>query len=350
MCKAKIGNKVIDATSPTYIIAEMSANHGGDFNKALEIVSVAAESGADAIKLQTYRADTITLDSDKEDFFIPSDNPWESHKTLFSLYEKAYTPWEWHHDLIQEGKKLGLDVFSSAFDSSAVEFLEKLDVPAYKIASPEITDVGLLKKVAQTKKPVIVSTGVAGLSDIVLAVGTLRKEGCEQIILLKCTSSYPAPPEEINLNTIPHMAQMFDCLVGISDHTLGIGVPVAAVALGARVIEKHFILNKEDDSPDAFFSLDPQEFRLMVEEVRKVEKALGTIIYEPTEKVRKNMWGRRSLYISQDVKAGETLSEDNVKSVRPAFGLHPKYFEKIIGKKVKENLEKGDRLSWEVIE
>ncbi len=350
MQEIKMGSKLLSHSNPTYIIAEMSANHGGSFDKAIAIIHAAKECGVDAIKLQTYRADTITLDSDKDDFLIPSENPWESHKTLFSLYEKAYTPWEWHEGLILEGKKLGLDVFSSPFDCSAIDFLESLDVSAYKIASPEITDIPLIQKIGATKKPVILSTGVANLEDIALAVKTLKGQGCPGIVLLKCTTAYPAPPDELNLRTIPHMAEMFDCLVGISDHTLGVGVPIAAVSLGAKMIEKHFTLARDDGSVDDFFSLIPEEFKLMVDEVRKVEKALGKVTYDPTPESQKNSWVRRSLYISKAIKKGEKLNLDNVKSVRPGFGLHPKYLDDVLGKKINRDLEKGDRLSWNVIE
>ncbi len=343
------GQKIISQSSPTFIIAEMSANHNGDFEKAIEIIRVAKECGADAIKLQTYRADTITLDCNRDDFLIPSESPWEKHRTLFSLYEKAHTPWEWHEALFQEAIKQGIEIFSSPFDTTAVDFLENLGVIAYKVASPEITDIPLLKKIASTQKPIILSTGVAELEDISLAVQTLRQEGCSDIILLKCTTAYPAPPEEINLRTITHMAETFECLTGISDHTLGIGIPVAAVALGAKVIEKHFVLDNTENSVDAFFSLDPSGFKEMVDEIRKVEKALGKVTYDLTESARKNIRGRRSLYISKSILAGECLTLDHIKSVRPGFGLHPKYQETIIGESVNQDLKRGDRLSWDVI-
>ena len=346
----KIGKKLINQISPTYIIAEMSANHGGSLDKAIEILHAAKAAGADALKLQTYRADTITLDSTKKDFLIAADNPWSAHKTLYSLYEKAYTPWEWHKDLIEEGKKIGIEVFSSPFDLSAVDLLEKLNVAAYKIASPEISDIPLIKRIGQTRKPVIVSTGLAEIEDIELALKTLRQEGCNEIVILKCTTSYPAPAKDINLRTIPDMMEKFNCLAGISDHTLGIGVPVAAVTLGARVIEKHFMLSKSDDSVDGFFSLDPKEFKEMVDEIRKVEEALGRIDYSISPESKKNLFAKRSLYIVKDIKKGEIISQENVKSVRPFYGLHPKHFEEVLGKKAKRDLEKGDRLSWDVVE
>ncbi len=346
----KIGEREISQNSPTYIIAEMSANHGGAFDKAIEILHAAKKSGADALKLQTYRADTMTLDSNKKDFLIASDNPWAAHKTLYSLYEKAFTPWEWHKDLIQEGKKIGIEVFSSPFDISAVDFLEKLNVAAYKIASPEISDIPLIQRVGRTRKPVIISTGLAELEDIELAVKTLRQEGCNGIVILKCTSSYPAPAKDINLRTIGDMIERFNCLAGISDHTLGIGVPIAAVTLGARVIEKHFMLNKTDSSVDGFFSLDPQEFRNMVDEIRKIEEALGEVDYSVSPGSKKNLFAKRSLYIAKNINKGEVFTVENIKSVRPFHGLHPKHYEEILGKKANRNLEKGDRLSRDVIE
>lgn len=346
----EIGKRKIGGSNPCYIIAEMSGNHGGDFNKAIDIINAAAECGADALKLQTYRPDTITLNSDKKDFIIPSDNPWESHNTLFSLYEKAYTPWEWHEALFKEGRNLGLDVFSTPFDLTSVDFLESLDVSVYKIASPEITDIPLLQKVAGCGKPVMLSTGVATLDDIVLAVNTLRQNGCEDVVLLKCTSAYPTPPENMNLRTIPNMSETFDCIAGLSDHSLGIGIPVAAVSVGAKVIEKHLVFDKSVDSPDAFFSLDRVEFGEMVKEVRKVEKALGKVDYGTNESAKKAMWGRRSLYVAENIKKGDLLTEENIKSVRPAFGLHPKYFQKILGKRAVKDLEIGDRLTWNDIE
>lgn len=347
----KVENRIIGDSYPVYIVAEMSANHCGSYDNAIDIIRAAKESGADAVKLQTYRADTMTLNSTKDDFLLPSSSPWVKYKTRYSLYEKTSTPWEWHEDLIREGRKLGIDVFSTPFDCSSVDFLENLNVRMYKVASPEITDIPLIKRIGKTQKPVMISTGMATLDDITLAVKILREQGCYDIILLKCTTAYPAPPDEINLRTIPHMSETFGCHVGISDHTLGIGVPVAAVALGARVIEKHFALSKSGgDSVDAFFSLKPEEFKLMVGEVRKVEAALGRVTYELTPTTKKNIRVRRSLYISKSIKKGEELTMDNCKSVRGGFGLHPMHLESVIGRKVKRNLEEGDRLSWEVIE
>lgn len=343
--KTQLGND-----KPCYIIAEMSANHCGDFDKAIEIIHAAKECGADAVKLQTYRADTITLDCDKEDFRLPSGNAWESHNTLFSLYEKAYTPWEWHEALIVEGTKIGIDVFSSPFDVSAVEFLESLNVPAYKIASPEITDIALIKSVAKTGKPVILSTGLATYEDIELAIKTLIDNGCNDYALLKCTTAYPAPPEDINLRTIPDLAEKFNCLSGISDHSLGLGVAISAVTLGARIIEKHFVLDKGEESVDSFFSLDPIKFKMMVTEVRTIEKALGKISYDLSPASKKNLLAKRSLYISRNVKKGDIITAENIQSVRPSYGLAPKYYEQVLGARFTDDFSKGTRLSLDIIE
>ena len=340
-----INNNVIDEHSPCYIIAEMSANHSGDFNKAIEIIHAAKASGANAVKLQTYRADTITLDCDNDDFKLPADNAWQAHQTLYSLYEKAYTPWVWHQALFEEAEKIGIDIFSAPFDHSAVDLLEQLNCPVYKIASPEITDIGLIKRVAQTGKPVILSTGLAALEDIELAIKTLTDNGCHQYAFLKCTTAYPAPAKDINLNTMVDMASRFNCLVGLSDHSLGNSVPIAAVTLGARIIEKHFVLDKDDPSVDAFFSLDPSDFKTMVDDIRFVEQALGKVDYDISPSSKKNMLARRSLYVSQDIKQGEKITTKNIKSVRPSYGLHPKYFEQVIGMKATKSMKKGDRLA-----
>ncbi|QTL34227.1 pseudaminic acid synthase [Pseudoalteromonas viridis] len=345
----KINDTCIGEDFPCYIIAEMSANHGGDLNNAFKLLKAAKEAGANAVKLQTYTADTITLNSTKEDFTLPGDNPWEAHKTLYSLYEKAYTPWEWHDALFEEGKRLGLDIFSSPFDDSAVELLESLGAPAYKIASPEITDVALLKRVAQTKKPVILSTGIANYADIELAVSVLRDNGCEQLAILKCTTAYPTPFAECNLRTIPDLKAAFNCVAGLSDHTLGIVAPVAAVTLGAKIIEKHFVLDKADDSVDAFFSLDQSEFALLVSSVRQCESALGKVSYEISASAQKNMLARRSLYFCRNLSAGDVISRDDIRSVRPGFGAHPKYLEQYIGQVLDVSVELGDRVSPSVI-
>ncbi len=328
----------------------MSANHCGDFNKAIEIIHAAKACGANAVKLQTYRADTITLNSDKEDFRLPSDNPWEEHQNLYALYEKAYTPWEWHQALFDEGKKIGIDVFSAPFDLSAVELLVELNCPAYKIASPEISDIPLIAKVAQTGKPVIVSTGLATKEDIELATQTLQENGCTEYAFLKCTTAYPAPPEDINLKTIPALASEFNCLAGISDHTLGNSVAIAAVAMGAKIIEKHFVLSRDGESVDDFFSLTPDEFTQLVKDVRTVEAAIGKVDYSISPASQKNMLAKRSLYVAQDIKAGEEITLDNVKSVRPSYGLHPKYLHGVIGKRAIKDLSFGDRFSLDMVE
>lgn len=346
----KLGSKIIGKNKPAYIIAEMSGNHCGNFEKAVEIIKAAKEIGADAIKLQTYTPDTITLNTDKDDFKLPSNNPWNNFNTLYKVYEKGFTPYEWHKDLFKIAKDVGIDIFSSPFDETAVELLESINTSVYKIASPEITHIPLLEMVARTKKPVIMSTGVAELEDVELAVKTLRENGCEDIVLLKCTSSYPAPPESINLRTIPDMKARFQCHSGLSDHTLGLGVPLGAIALGATVIEKHFILEKTPDSVDGFFSLDKSEFKNLILEIRNLEKAMGKVSYTLDEEGRKNFWGKRSLYISASVKKGEKLTNENVKCVRPFYGLHPRYYNEILGKVVTKDLELGDRLSFDVIE
>lgn len=342
-----IGGVLVGDGHPTFIIAEMSANHGGDIGKALEIIRAAKDVGATAVKLQTYLPGTITLDVDAPDFRIPGNNPWSAAGNLYQLYAQAYTPWEWHQALFDEARRLGLVIFSSPFDRSAVDLLEALDAPAYKIASPEITDIPLMEYVGSKRKPVIVSTGVAELADIELAVSTLRTAGATDVILLKCTSSYPAPPESINLRTMIDMRERFGVIVGLSDHSLGTAVPVAAAALGAAVIEKHFILEKNDDSVDGFFSLDQAEFRQMVQDVRTAEKALGKVTYELDDEGRKNYWGRRSLYVAEDIPEGSFATPVNVRAVRPHFGLHPKHHGVLMGQTSRRALKKGERVRLE---
>jgi pseudaminic acid synthase len=339
----KIGNFEIGGEK-TFIIAELSANHNGSLENAIKTIRLAKESGADAIKLQTYRADTITLNSDKEDFRISGGTIWDG-QNLYGLYEEAYTPWEWHEELFKVAKEEGLIIFSSPFDKSAVDFLETLDVPAYKIASFEITDVNLIEYVAEKGKPVIISTGIASLSDIELAVETVRKAGNENIVLLKCTSAYPAPLEEVNLKTIPNLKDTFGVKVGLSDHTLGTAVPVGAVALGAKVIEKHFIADRTIGGPDSSFSLEPHQFKEMVDSVREIEKALGKVSYNLSPKIEKSRQFARSLYVAQDIKEGEKFTEDNIRSVRPGYGLHPKYLKEILKQKASKNYSFGDRFS-----
>jgi len=344
----KLGKKIIFENSPTFIVAELSANHKQDIELAKDTIYAMKESGADAVKLQTYTPDTITINCDNEYFQIKQGTLWDG-KTFYQLYKEAYTPWEWHYELKELADKLGLIFFSTPFDKTAVDFLEELKVPAYKIASFEITDIPLIEYTASKGKPVIISTGIATLCDIQEAVEACKRAGNNQIILLKCTSAYPAPLEEANLRTIPNMAETFNCIVGLSDHTLGISVPIASVALGAKVIEKHFILSKNIDSPDKEFSLTPEEFKQMVKAIRDVEKALGKVSYELTEKTKKSRSFARSLFVVKDIKAGEILTEENVKSIRPGYGLHPKYLKDVLGKKARKDIKKGTPLNWELI-
>ena len=335
--------------SPVYIIAEMSANHNQDFDQAVKILKAAKESGADAVKLQTYTPDTITIDSDKEPFKIKGGTLWDG-RILYDLYKEAYTPWEWQPKLKVVADKLKLDLFSTAFDKSAVDFLEKeVNVPIHKIASFEIVDIPLIEYMASTGKPLIISTGMATLEEIEEAVQAARSAGAEQIALLKCTSAYPAPPEEMNLRTIPDMIEKFSLPVGLSDHTLGIAVPIAAVALGACIVEKHFTLSRNDPGLDNAFSLEPDDFKQMVIAVRTVEKALGKVNFEPTEKEKASRVFRRSLFVVKDIKAGEVFTEDSIRSIRPGKGLPPKYLKDILGKKASRNIEKGTPMEWKHI-
>lgn len=332
----------------TFIIAELSANHGGSIEIAKETIRAAKRTGADAIKLQTYTADTITLNSDKEDFVIKG-TIWEGKK-LHDLYKEAFLPWQWHKELFETAKEEGLVCFSSPFDKTAVDFLEELECPIYKIASFEITDIPLIEYVASKGKPIIMSTGIAEYEDIQLAIETCRAVGNNDITILKCTSSYPAPIEEANLVMMQQFAKDFNVKIGLSDHTLGTTVPVVATALGATVIEKHFILDKKIGGPDASFSLDEQEFTQMVTAVRNAEKAIGKVSYELTEKQQAGKAFSRSLYVAENVKAGDVITEKNVRSVRPGFGLHPKYLKEIMGKKFITDVEKGIAFSTEIIE
>lgn len=333
----------------TFIIAELSANHNQDISIARETIYAMKDSGADAVKLQTYTPDTLTIDCDNDYFQIKQGTLWDG-QTLYNLYKQAYTPWEWHYELKELADKLGLIFFSTPFDKTAVDFLESLKVPIYKIASFEISDIPLIEYVSSKKKPVIISTGIATLEDIELAIATCRNNGCDDITLLKCTSAYPAPIDEANLLTIPDMKKRFNVKVGLSDHTLGIAVPIAAVALGATVIEKHFILDKKLGGPDAAFSLEPKEFADMVKSIRDVEKALGRASYELSEKVEKNRVFVRSLFVVKDIKAGEPFSEENIRSIRPGYGMHPKYLKEILGKKAKVDIKRGTPLKEEYIQ
>jgi len=333
----------------TFIIAELSANHNQNYDLAIKTIEAAKKAGADAIKLQTYTAETITIDCDNEYFQIKQGTLWDG-ETLFSLYKKAYTPWEWQPKLKEYAESLGLICFSSPFDKSAVDFLEKLNVPAYKVASFEITDIPLVEYIASKGKPVIISTGIATFADIEEAIAACRRMGNLDIALLKCTSSYPAPVEEMNLLTIPDMKNRFGTVVGLSDHTLGDTVAIAAVALGAQIIEKHFILDRKIGGPDAPFSMEPEKFRRMVKSIRTVEKALGSVTYDLTEKIKKNRIFARSLFVVQDILAGEELTLKNIRSIRPGNGLLPKFLNDILGKRSKINLSKGTPLSWEHIQ
>ena len=344
----KIGKTTIGPGHPTFIVAEISGNHGGSIQKALKIIGAAKKAGADAIKLQTYRADTITLNSNNPDFRL-SDGPWSEHTTLWNLYSAAHTPWEWHEELFAEATKHGLEIFSSPFDETAVALLEKLGVVAYKIASPEVTHIPLLKCVAQTGKPVILSTGVADSLDLELALDTLRNAGAKEIMILKCTTAYPAPIDEINLKTIPDIMERYNLIAGLSDHSIGTASAVAAVAIGASIIEKHFTLGDSEKTVDSFFSSDESEFTRLVQDIREVEKALGSVSYEITPSAMENIRARRSLYVSADIKEGEELTPLNVKVVRPSFGMHPKHYSEVIGRHAKFALEKGSRLNWDMI-
>lgn len=330
------------------IVAEMSANHHGDKQLAIETIKAVKRAGADAIKMQTYTADTITLDCDKPDFIINEGSIWDG-RTFHELYEKAYTPWEWHEDLFKVAHDEGLICFSSPFDKTAVDLLESLDAPMYKIASFEITDIPLIEYAASKMKPMIMATGISTVEDIELAVNACRKVGNNDITLLKCTSAYPAPVEEANVIMIRDLAERFNVKSGLSDHTIGSMVPVLAVANGAVMIEKHFILNKEVESEDASFSMDENEFREMVKEVRMAEAAMGKVDYTLTEKMKGSRTACRSLYVAEDMKAGDIITEQNVRSVRPGYGLNPKYLPEILGKQVNRDLEKGTRFSLDFV-
>lgn len=347
--KFQIAEKEIGDNNPTFIIAELSANHMNDFDIAVKTIEAMAEAGADAVKFQTFTPDTITIDCDNEYFQIKQGTVWDG-QVLHELYEDAYMPWEWQPKLKKIAEDLGLIAFSSPFDKTSVDFLEDMNVPSYKIASFEITDIPLIEYVASKGKPIIISTGIASFEDIELTIQTCLDAGNNQVALLKCTSSYPAPLDEINLNTIPDMIEKFDCIIGLSDHTLGGDVSTAAVALGANIIEKHFILDRKMGGPDSEFSMEPHEFKQMVDSIRNVEKALGKVNYELSDKMKANREFSRSLFVVEDIKKGSVITEDNVRSIRPGFGLHPKYLNEILGKKVNQNLNKGTPFEWSFIE
>ncbi len=347
-CAIEINGRRIGAGSPTYVVAELSGNHHQSFDRAVELVKAAKDAGADAVKIQTYTADTITLDAEGDDFRIPGDNTWGG-RTLHELYREASTPWEWQPRLQRAALELGLDFFSSPFDPSAVEFLERLNVPAYKVASFELVDVPLIERIARTGKPIILSTGMGSLDEIGAAVTAARAAGATQVALLKCTSAYPAPPEEMNLAAIPSLAGRFGVPVGLSDHSLDPAVPIAAVALGAAIVEKHFILSRAEGGPDAAFSLEPGEFRDMVRAIRVVERARGTGEPSLTAGEAKNRLFRRSLYAVADVRAGEPFTERNVRSIRPAYGLPPKDLPRVLGRRAARDIRRGTPLNWDLI-
>jgi len=345
----KIANREIGKNKPVFIIAELSSNHLHDFDVAVKTLQAAKKAGADAIKLQTYTPDTITMDANN-DYFKINQGTLHDGKTLYELYKEAYTPWDWQPKLKKIAEDMGLICFSSPFDKTSVDFLEEMDVPAYKVASMEITDIPLIEYIASKRKPVIISTGIATLADIKEAIDACKRMKNDQIALLKCTSAYPTKFKEVNLKNISDIKKRFNTIVGLSDHTLGISIPVAAVALGAKIVEKHFILDKKLKSPDAAVSLDPKEFAEMVKAIHEVEDALGKNSYQVTEKMRRNRIFSRSLFAVKNIKKGERLTEENIKSIRPGHGLHPKHAKTIIGKRAKEDIVRGTPIQWKLIE
>lgn len=344
----KIGNRMVGENAPTFIVAELSGNHNQDYNRALELVHAAKEAGADAIKLQTYTADTITIDCDGPIFQINEGTIWDG-RTLYDLYQEAYTPWDWQPRLMEEANKLGMECFSSPFDFTSVDFLEEMNVPAYKIASYEINDIPLIRKVAKLHKPIIFATGIAYPEDIRLALDICKEEGNEDIFLLKCVSSYPTPYEEVHLNIIPTLAKTYGCLAGLSDHTMGTAVAVGSIALGAKMVEKHLTLRRSDGGPDSAFSMEPEEFARMVNDIRIVEKALGNSEYRLTKTQELEHGGSRSLFVVKDIAAGESLTPDNIRSIRPGDGLHTKHYDEILGRQAAFDLKKGTPLKWELL-
>jgi len=344
-----IGRHSIGTGNPAYIIAELSANHNRSFDQAVRIVRAAKEAGVDAVKLQTYTADTITVSSNRECFRIKGGTLWDG-RTLHDLYQEAFTPWDWQPKLKELCGELGLDFFSSAFDPTAVDFLERMGVPAHKIASPELVDIPLIQKMARTGKPLILSTGMATVEEINEAIVAARKTGATQIALLRCTSAYPAPPNEMNLRSIPDMMQRFGLPVGLSDHTPGIAVSIAAVSLGASLIEKHLTISRADGGPDSAFSLEPHEFKALVDSIRSVEKALGDVQYGPTPHEVRTRAYRRSLFVVQELKKGDVFTSENVRSIRPADGLHPRHLPELIGRHAAVDIERGTPVTWELVE
>jgi pseudaminic acid synthase len=344
----QIGKRRIGSSEPVYFVAEVSANHHQDFDQAVRLVYAAKESGADAVKLQTYTPDTITISSDHEYFRVGGGTLWDG-RTLYELYSEAFTPWEWQPKLKKVANDVGMELFSSAFDPSAVEFLEKMEVPAHKVASFELVDIPLIEEMARTGKPLIISTGMATLEEIEEAVQAAFQAGAKQIALLKCTSEYPASPDDMNLRTIPELTRRFSLPVGLSDHTMGIAVPVAAVALGACIIEKHFVLSREQKGPDSAFSLEPCEFKAMVEAVRTAERALGKIHFGLSGKEASSVTFRRSLFVVQDIQRGEPFTPENVRSIRPGHGLHPRHRLRILSKRATRDIARGTPLSWDLV-
>ncbi|HUC92019.1 MAG TPA: pseudaminic acid synthase [Paenibacillus sp.] len=345
----RIADRLVGKGHKPFLIAEMSGNHNHSLERALAIVDAAAEAGADALKLQTYTADTMTLDIHEGDFFISdADNPWQG-ASLYKLYQEAYTPWEWHEPIFERCRERGLIAFSTPFDASAVDFLESLNVPAYKIASFENTDIPLIRKVAATGKPVIISTGMASVAELDETVRAAREAGCTNLVLLKCTSTYPASPANSNLATIPHMERLFQCQIGLSDHTMGVGTAVASVVMGATVIEKHFTLSRAEGGVDAAFSLEPHEFKALSIETERAWQSIGSIVYGATQAEQSSMKHRRSLYVAEDIKAGQLFTGQNVRAIRPGYGLPPKYADQIMGKRAKADIRKGTPLSWDLL-
>ncbi|WP_271008557.1 pseudaminic acid synthase [Paucibacter sp. B51] len=345
----KIGTREVGAGARPYLIAEMSGNHNQSLDRALAIVDAAAAAGADAVKLQTYTAATMTLDVKAKGFVIEDDKSLWAGRQLFDLYAEAHTPWEWHDPIMARAASHGLHCFSSPFDDSAVDFLESLNVPAYKIASFENTDLPLIRKVASTGKPMIISTGMATLAEIDEAIRTAREAGCRELVLLKCTSTYPATPANTNVRTIPHMSQAFGCEVGLSDHTMGCGAAIAAVAMGAVLIEKHFTLRRADGGVDSTFSLEPEEFKQLRVESERAWQSLGQVVYGGTQAEEKSRAFRRTLYIGTDMKAGDRLSRENLRIVRPGYGLPPKYFDMVLGKRINTDATAGTPLTWDLL-
>lgn len=346
----RISDKPIGNGCAPLIIAEMSGNHNQSLDRALALVDAAAKSGAHALKIQTYTADTMTLDIKRGEFVVADPDSLWGGKSLYELYEEAFTPWEWHKPILDRCAKLGIIGFSTPFDETAVNFLESLNVPCYKIASFENTDIQLIRKVAGTGKPMIISTGMATVSELDESVCAAREAGCKDLVLLKCTSTYPALPRNTNILTIPHLRELFGCEVGLSDHTMGIGVAVASVALGASVIEKHFTLRRADGGVDSAFSLEPEELHALVVETERAWQALGKVCYGPTEPEKKSRVFRRSLYVTQDMNAGETLSPENFRAIRPGLGLPTKYYQSLIGRRIKRDVVRGQPLSWDLLE